>query len=488
MKTSIILAASLALSSYSFSQEIRTFKNQEGRAIKAQLVSSSGDDVILMLSNGKEAKIKLATLSQADQEYVKNQNDVDSPNHKPVAATQSEASQKINEAIGHPAFNDTPFTQRKAAEFAKSLQMPIESKSSIGNSWRLYAAARKKSYRLFNSVPYSVALYSDEKGNARAMSFVFANKGDYDSKVGFGANHFKKDTSKKSSKVSLKDAMEYDYETIKAALTQALGNGKKDYYGDSGTRNGVLRWDWNDHSFILSLVKGEYVSINIVPVAKADREGRSKTINDAAVKERIQHAIAKDENGDVYLTDIPMVDQGPKGYCVPATFERAMRFMGLEADMYLLAMLGKTKAGGGTSVRSIVTEIQSLVRRKGARVKEEEVKKLSVRYVKSKIDKGIPILWTMSSGEHYSAPTNANTKLRKEGDRAAHLVWLAEQEEAYSKKKKPETNHVCMIIGYNEETNELAVSDSWGERFNIRWTPLSVANWVNYGQLITIQP
>jgi hypothetical protein len=36
-----------------------------------------------------------------------------------------------------------------------------------------------------------------------------------------------------------------------------------------------------------------------------------------------------------------MVDQGPKGYCVPATFERAMRTMGIDADMYLLAMVGQ---------------------------------------------------------------------------------------------------------------------------------------------------
>lgn len=29
--------------------------------------------------------------------------------------------------------------------------------------------------------------------------------------------------------------------------------------------------------------------------------------------------------------------------------------------------------------------------------------------------------------------------------------------------------HICMIIGYNAATNEVAVSDSWGKRYTIRW-------------------
>ena len=45
-----------------------------------------------------------------------------------------------------------------------------------------------------------------------------------------------------------------------------------------------------------------------------------------------------------------------------------------------------------------------------------------------------------------------------------------------------------MIIGYNEATQELAVSDSWGARFELRWVPLSVANWANNGSIVMILP
>ena len=32
-----------------------------------------------------------------------------------------------------------------------------------------------------------------------------------------------------------------------------------------------------------------------------------------------------------------------------------------------------------------------------------------------------------------------------------------------------------MVIGYNESTNEVAVSDSWGPRYELRWVHLDIA-------------
>lgn len=480
IKSSFIIATSLFLGTQSFAQQIRTFEDAKGRSIKAKFISNTDNEVTLMLNNGKEATIKISTLSTKDQEYVRN---LAPP--ADIEPSDTGLADAINRAIGYPAFNDQEFTKRNAKDIAHALQMPLESNSSIGSSWRLYAAARKPGYRLLGATPYSVALYSGPEGKARSMSLVFANKGDYNSKVGFAEDHLKKSEGKKSASLSLEEAMEKDYEEIKSNLNDALGPGVKDYYGDSGTRHSVLRWDWNQHSFLLTLEENEYVAIDIVPTEKAESGGRSSVINDSAIRSRIVSSIKKEDNGDVFISDIPMVDQGPKGYCAPATFERAMRFVGLEADMYLLAMLGETQAGGGTSIQNLVDEIQSLIRRKGARVKEIKDKNLSIRYIKSQVDQGIPLLWVMSSGNHYNDPINKNTKMRgKEG----HTDWLAGLEETYKKKQKPTSNHICMIIGYNEQTEEVAVSDSWGKRFTVRWAPLSLAEWVSSGRFVTIQP
>lgn len=45
-----------------------------------------------------------------------------------------------------------------------------------------------------------------------------------------------------------------------------------------------------------------------------------------------------------------------------------------------------------------------------------------------------------------------------------------------------------MIIGYNEATREIAVSDSWGQRFELRWVPVAVADWAGTGGIFMILP
>lgn len=211
---------------------------------------------------------------------------------------------------------------------------------------------------------------------------------------------------------------------------------------------------------------------------------------DAEVKKRLLASIVKEPNGDTYLTEIPMVDQGPKGYCAPATFERAMRTMGLEADMYLLAMVGETQAGGGTSMTSLMDGVRQQVFSKGRRIKEEDLKELRIRDVKRYVDEGIPVMWTMCSVEKYNDIANTNTeKRRKVKDWQAYAAELVAENTKYADTPKAESNHhICMIIGYNETTQEIAVSDSWGPRFEIRWVPVAVADWANAGGLFMILP
>jgi hypothetical protein len=41
--------------------------------------------------------------------------------------------------------------------------------------------------------------------------------------------------------------------------------------------------------------------------------------------------------------------------------------------------------------------------------------------------------------------------------------------------------HVCLITGYNRETREIAISDSWGPAFSERWLTEEEAQAVNQG-------
>lgn len=454
-------------------ETVREFKDTQGRALKAELITANDKEASLKLSNQSTVVIPLEKLSTADQDYIKK-----------FLSENANAAKKVNDALGFPAFSSEGFTERDAADIAKAMKLPQESSSTIGSSWRLYAAVQRKGYELFGAVPYSVALYSDENKKASSLSIVFANKGDYGSTAGFAQDHFKSKGVEPPS--SLESAMQMDYDQIKKTLTTALGEGKEQRYGDTKVRRKALRWDWNNHSFILSLVENEYVSILVVPTKLADAGGRSDKVSDKVVRERLLKSLVKKDNGDVIVSNIPMVNQGPKGYCVPATFERAMRFMGIESDMYLIAMVGQTGVGGGTVVEILMENLRSQVFSKGRRLKEIPVKELNVREVKRIIDTGVPILWRMCSTETYNKVTNENTESRSKAD---HAAWIKEQVEKFSNKSKEEENyHMCLIIGYNEKTQELAVSDSWGDRFEIRWTPVEVANWASNGMLVVIQP
>ncbi len=185
-----------------------------------------------------------------------------------------------------------------------------------------------------------------------------------------------------------------------------------------------------------------------------------------------------------------MVDQGPKGYCVPATFERAMRTMGLEADMYLLAMVGQSQAGGGTSVELLLDNVRHQVLSKGRRIKDESLKELRIRDVKRYIDEGVPIMWRLCSMSSYNEVADKNTAARaKVTDWKTYTTDIAASSSEFGKMPKPESQyHLCMIIGYNEATQEIAVSDSWGPSFERRWVPVSVANWASNGGIFMILP
>lgn len=469
----VIVSLGLAIAN---AAEMRVFRSADGKTLKASFEGLDGDTVTLKREDGKFFELPKDKLSAADQTYI-------------VEASQRAGNEatKLNEAAGHPIASATPFPERKAEEIAAALQVRPESKSKFGRSWRLYAAYAKN-YSLFGTMPYSVALYADQEGRATSVSIVYANKGDFGSTAGFGQDHFAGGSAATSK--TLGEAMEKDEKTITQALTSVLGEGKVQRYGEGDTRRKITRWDWNGHAFLLSNEEGEYVSLAIVSTAMADAGGRSTRVTDAEIKQRLVSSIVKEENGDVHLAEIPMVDQGPKGYCAPATFERAMRTMGLEADMYLLAMVGQTSAGGGTSVQLLLENVKHQVLSKGRRIKEDQLKELRIRDFKRYIDEGIPVMWTMCSMEQYNKIADKNTADRaKVTDWGTYATTIASEYAELAEAAKPASNyHICMITGYNEKTQEIAVSDSWGARFELRWVPIAAANWASSGGIFMILP
>ncbi|WP_367873748.1 C39 family peptidase [Luteolibacter sp. Populi] len=479
MKTLLLLTLPFALSLnlHAATGDWKEMQGSDGRAMRVRFEGIDKDKYLLRReSDGQLFAVAPEKLPAASK-----------PAFEAEAKQLSEEIPKINVTAGHEIFSGQPFEIRPAEGMATALSLRQESKTKHSASWRAYTTA---TYKLFGARPYSVALYSGEDGNATVMSAVYANKGDFMSGVGEGEDHF--DGESEADVKSLTKAMEADEKAVLAAISSVLGEPKMQRFGDSrATRRTVRRWDWNGHAFLLSNEEAEYVSLSIVPLSVADGGGKTAKVKDADIRKRLKDDVVKDEeSGDVYLGQIPMVNQGPKGYCVPATFERAMRTVGLEADMYLLAMVGKSQMGGGTSVQTMLEEVRSQVRSKGRRTKDENSKELRVRDVKRYIDEGVPVMWTMRSLDEYNDLANSNTTNRQSvTDWEKWAEEIADKAKTLAKQEADEDHrHICMIVGYNEKTNELAVSDSWGPRYERRWVPVGLANWVSTGGLFMILP
>lgn len=453
----------------------RILKDGEGGEVKARFEGIKSDRYLLRREkDGKLFEVAPGTLNPEDREAFYSE-----------ASILSQELRDLKKMADHDLFSGTPFEERKATEVAGALGLALQSKTKHNASWRSYTGP---SYRLFGARPYSVAVYAGQEGTVESLSAVYANKGDYKSGVGSGEDHF--NGKSEADAAGLKAAMDADSKAILERISSVLGQPVTQRYGEGKTRSTVNRWDWNGHSLLLSDQPGEYVSLSIVPLEFAAAGGRTAKMSDAKLKEQLRGDVVTQPNGDVYLGQIPMVDQGPKGYCVPATFERAMRTMGLNADMYLLAMVGQSGMGGGTSVETLINNVTSQVRSKGRRPKSESIKELKIKEVKRYIDEGIPVMWTLRSLPDYNKVANENTQKRR--NIKDWTAWTTEiNAQAAEVTKSPgadDAYHICMITGYNEATNELAVSDSWGASYERRWVPCAVANWASSGGLFMILP
>lgn len=483
MKTPTCLLLALGLSWITVSgqsSEFRTFTNAQGKSIQAKLVGVSGPSVTIEMANGQKFTLGIASLSAADQEYLKTA----VPAGKPASGPAPEA---LNEVAGQPLFGDTLLWQSSAEEVAKRLNLPPESKTKTSSSYRAYT---KEDYQLFGAHPYSVAMYA-ENDKVTGFSLVYANKGDLFSASGGGEMHFDRNTPPAKAAEIVKTAMDKDVNAIAATLTKVLGEPKKERFGEKAGRMNMQRWDWRGHAILLAMAEGEnnegeYVGVQVVTTAFADAGGKVESVTDTIIRSRAMANVEKREGGDVVIGDIPMVDQGPKGYCAPATAERAMRYLGIPADMYILANAGQTGFGGGTNPDMMLKGMASQIRSK-RRSFDSWQGELKIKEIAKYIDKGLPIMWTLCSTKNFNDTANKRTQERKSVTNWADWkTKVTEAAAANSLPKDKDTRHIVLIIGYNKDTNEMAFSDSWGDDFKERWITLQEAEQVSDGRFYAI--
>jgi len=86
----------------------RTFTNLAGKKIDAELVAVKGDKVTIKMPNGKVFTLDIATLSKADQEFIRSQAKPGAPSEKPDERIQPGATVKLDFPDLAPDRRDQP--------------------------------------------------------------------------------------------------------------------------------------------------------------------------------------------------------------------------------------------------------------------------------------------------------------------------------------------------------------------------------------------
>jgi len=208
------------------------------------------------------------------------------------------------------------------------------------------------------------------------------------------------------------------------------------------------------------------------------------------------------ESGDVWIANIPMVDQGPKGYCAAAGSERILRFFGQEVDQHEVAQVANTTSGGGTSVDALKKALQAVGRQYGFKFNShmewdfEDFLDEMEDYNREADKRGfrqvyIPEVGVIHVGQIYmtlnpeifkAVRTDQKSEYRKFREKVREyvnagcpLAWCVTLGLFQESIPTGAGGHMRLIIGYNTKDDTLIYSDTWGPGHQKKSMPMDQA-------------
>jgi hypothetical protein len=224
--------------------------------------------------------------------------------------------------------------------------------------------------------------------------------------------------------------------------------------------NDTLRtWNTGWGRVYLHNVQGNLVSVEVtIP---------TRPVSSNSTKVKI-HPPRRRDNNDIILETIPMMDQGDRGFCSPATIERVMRYYGIDdVSMDTLAVKAETgRVENGTLREDFMAVLSRISRAYHLRLEIFDKSDIMKQIYRS-IDRGVPVIWNMATSQqiedyvkkyNLSRTSAASTPARLPPTTLKQLASAGQ-------------GHTRLIVGYNAKSGEIAVSDSWGPGAECRWIP-----------------
>ena len=300
----------------------------------------------------------------------------------------------------------------------------------------------------------------------------------------------------------------------KDALTSYTG--VKPKLRSGGKRDSAVKlksWEWKWDKGVIRLeanssgkkknFQAEFIRLNMAANAKGLSGGGA---NDSISKHELRSSITTEEDGTVWLKDVPMVDQGQKGYCMPATLARIFAFYGMDkVDQHTLADLCNSNAGGGTTSQGMEQAMETVCKKFRTKfiILEDYVStlksviepynKLAKREDKPTMSLYSDIFGTADAKLLRQARAGKNSQIskwmkdiKKSIDGGSPVIWLVTVGIYQEEIPLPQSRggHARLIIGYNMKDKTIIYTDSWGAAHARKTMPAADAIGMTMGRYI----
>lgn len=479
IKIFILFSIFSLLFSYNVFGQLRSFKNQKGQEIIAELTAVTGDIVSIKMTNGKTFDLKINEFSAEDQTYIR---DWESKNQVPFDY------KAINELFGLPIFTEEMLWNENADSVAKRLRWQSAYENERISSFRENSPSSR--LKVLGAHPYSLTLFGEE-GKVTEISMVFANTNEcvYDTNVVVKTKKSNAMDAEEERRIrrlrdlAVSPLIAEDSKAIKEALDKfgksssvTLGKGKWDKETIQGWKNG-------NYLVLLTVRENAFVWVRIVKPDILELQYFSKKAD--AVKATVKDNVVKEENGDVVLKNVPNITSGPSA--TPGALESFLRYSGVPVDAYVLGLMGQYTefAAQDIQINDMVTNVERWVNLLGVNLGKKKVL-FNLRDIQTNIDKGQPVFWLLNQSSLLSSVLRNRVNARKSAE--STKAWI--EELAFEKEElgriRAEKGYLSatLVVGYNLESNEIAIVDARGD--GIWWVRMDEANAVSSGQYITV--
>ncbi len=323
-------------------------------------------------------------------------------------------------------------------------------KSRARFSRQMFSNVETKLNMFAGSIKVEEAILEFVNGKAAKSTISFYNRGD-------------------SGDIDVRD-FDRIFKTIGQNLGQVLKVAPKRQLMSTNAALPVSGWIWtspmatalleyNEYQVPGKVIKPEFLRLRLAAPGQTDYT-MGKMVTGVQSMELIKR-VTKKPDGEVYISGVPMVDQGQKGYCVAASCQRLFEYMRIPCDQHEMAQLVSADAESGANVSVMQKSLAKIDGRfkvafkplvnpeqyySGSTGKRRVSDKEFNSLVKEYVNKGVPLLWALELGRAAEDPPLPGAGQTRGG-------------------------HMRMIIGYKMENNQITkilFTDSWGSGHELK--------------------